>query len=159
MTGALREWLAAVCCTALAVTAAQALTPEGTVRRVCGLIGGVLLALALLRPVMGADWQWLRLLPQEYTQALRQAGSTLATAGEEAAKAGIEEQAGAYISDKARELGGEVTARVQASIGEDGLLTLRQAELTGAYSAALAEWIAGELGIPAERQVWHEGKS
>ena len=102
---------------------------------------------------------WLRLLPQEYTQALRQAGSTLATAGEEAAKAGIEEQAAAYISDKARELGGEVTARVQVSVGEDGVLTLRQAELTGAYSAALAEWIAGELGIPAERQVWHEGKS
>ena len=24
---------------------------------------------------------------------------------------------------------------------------------------ALADWVEGELGIPAERQVWHEGKT
>lgn len=54
----------------------------------------------------------------------------------------------------------DVEARVETEPGADGEPPLPAwAELRGPYSQDLADWIAGELGIPAERQVWHEGKN
>ena len=51
-------------------------------------------------------------------------------------------------------------ARVETEPGADGETPIPAwAELRGPYSQDLADWIAGELGIPAERQVWHEGKN
>ena len=39
--GAVREWLTALVAVTLLLTAAQALVPEGTLRRLSGLIGGL----------------------------------------------------------------------------------------------------------------------
>ena len=58
--------------------------------------------------------------------------------------------------DKAGELGLEVTVRVETRTGGDGVPVPWSAELTGPRSEALASVLEAELGIPAERQVWHE---
>ena len=50
----------------------------------------------------------------------------------------------------------EVTARVETRTGEDGIPVPWSAELTGQRSGALSSYLEAELGIPAERQVWHE---
>ena len=54
------------------------------------------------------------------------------------------------------ELGLEVSARVETRAGEDGVPVPWSAELTGPRTEALASYLETELGIPAERQVWHE---
>ena len=68
----------------------------------------------------------------------------------------IAEQTEAYILDKAGELGLEVTVRVETRTEGNGIPVPWSAELTGAQSEALASALETELGIPAERQVWHE---
>ena len=54
------------------------------------------------------------------------------------------------------ELGLSVAVRVVTRPGADGVPVPWAAELTGQRSAALAACMAEDLGIPAERQVWHE---
>ena len=61
-----------------------------------------------------------------------------------------------YLADA---LGLEVSVRVKAAAGPDGVSLPDRVELTGPYSQELADFMAQELGIPAERQVWHERKN
>ena len=68
----------------------------------------------------------------------------------------ISQQTEAYILDKAGELGLEVTVRVETRTEGNGIPVPWSAELTGSWSQALASALETELGIPAERQVWHE---
>ena len=49
----LREWLLGVTAAALAVALAQALTPEGTVKKLLRITGGLVLLLAVVRPLKG----------------------------------------------------------------------------------------------------------
>ena len=53
-------------------------------------------------------------------------------------------------------LGLEVTVRVETRTEGNGIPVPWSAELTGSWSQALASALETELGIPAERQVWHE---
>ena len=71
----------------------------------------------------------------------------------------IAERTAAYISDKADALGLKVAVRVEATTGPDGVSLPEKVELTGPYSRELADFMTRELGIPAERQVWHERKN
>ena len=89
-----------------------------------------------------------------------QRAAELDAAGKEELSAIIAGRTAAYISDKADALGFRVTAQVETAPGADGEIPIPvSAVLTGPYSRELADCIAGELGIPAERQVWHEGKN
>lgn len=55
MTAFFREWLLGVVAAALAVSVAQALTPSGTVKKVGRLVGGLVLLLAVARPLLRMD--------------------------------------------------------------------------------------------------------
>ena len=159
MIGALREWLTSIVVVTLLLSVAQTLVPEGSIRRVASFVGGLILLAALLRPVLGADLERLRLVMDDYEQALQEAREELASSGETELTERIEERTAAYISDKADALGLEVSVRVKAAAGPDGVSLPDRVELTGPYSRELADFMARELGIPAERQVWHERKN
>ena len=49
--------------------------------------------------------------------------------------------------------------RVRTEPGADGVPVPWQAELWGPRSPVLAAYMKEELGIPGERQVWHEGEN
>ena len=68
----------------------------------------------------------------------------------------IAERTGAYILEEAARLGMQIQARVETAPGDDGMPVPVRVEITGAYSAQLSEWIARELVIPGEEQIWHE---
>ena len=134
----------------------------GAVRSWLTSIAAVTLLLAaLLQPVLKTDLGRLRLDFSDYEEAIEARAAELDAAGKEELAAIIARRTAAYISDKADALGlGSITARVETEPGPDGETPIpASAVLTGPYSRALADWIAGELGIPAERQVWHEGKN
>ena len=159
MIGALREWLTSIVVVTLLLSVAQMLVPEGSIRRVASFAGGLILLVALLRPVLGADLERLRLDLDGYERELQNAREELSSAGDTEMAERIAERTAAYISDKADALGLEVAVRVEAAVGPDGVTLPEKAELTGAYSQELADFMARELGIPAERQVWHDGKN
>ena len=88
--------------------------------------------------------------------AVEERQEELADTQTEAMASIIAEQTEAYILDKAGELGLEVTVRVETRTEGNGIPVPWSAELTGSWSQALASALETELGIPAERQVWHE---
>ena len=160
MIGAVRSWLTSIAAVTLMLTVVQTLVPEGTLRKISGFTGGLLLLAALLQPVLKTDLGRLRLDFSGYEEAIEARTAELDNAGKEELAAIIAGRTAAYISDKADALGLEVTVRVETEPGADGEVPLPAfVELTGPYSQSLTDWIAGELGIPAERQVWHEGKN
>ena len=55
----LRTWVLAVTAAALVIAVADALMPQGTVKQVGKLTGGLILVLVLLQPVAGLDYQIL----------------------------------------------------------------------------------------------------
>ena len=160
MIGAVRSWLTSIAAVTLLLTVVQTLVPEGALRKISGFTGGLLLLAALLQPVLKTDLGRLRLDFSDYEEAVEIRAAELDAAGKEELSAIIAGRTAAYISDKADALGFRVTAQVETAPGADGEIPIPvSAVLTGPYSRELADWIAGELGIPAERQVWHEGKN
>ena len=141
---------------AMAVSLAEACLRRGALRRAVRLAGGVVLSLTVLGPLV-------RLTLDSFGQYI--AGVQLE---EDARRTGVEvrrsellcriiqEKTEAYILDKAGELGLEVTVRVETRTEGNGIPVPWSAELTGSWSQALASALETELGIPAERQVWHE---
>lgn len=156
MIGAVREWLSAVVAVAMLLTVAQALTPEGTIRKIASFTGGLILLVTLLQPVLGADLSRLDLNLDTYGQAIQERQAELEEAGSVELTERIETQTAAYISDKADALGLTVAVRVETQPGASGVPVPWSAEVTGPRSEALAAYIEEELGIPRGRQIWHE---
>ena len=157
--GALREWLTSLVAVSMLLSVAQTLVPEGSIRKIASFTGGLILLVVLLRPVLGADLSRLDLHLEDYERAIGQRQEELAAAGETELAEIIEERTAAYISDKADTLGLAVKVQVKTKPGADGVPVPWQAELWGPRSPALAACMEEELGIPGERQVWHEGEN
>nr|WP_325183862.1 stage III sporulation protein AF [uncultured Oscillibacter sp.] len=160
MIAAVRSWLTSIAAVTLMLTVVQTLVPEGTIKKIAGFTGGLLLLAALLQPALKTDLGRLRLDFSDYEKAIETRAEELDAAGKDELAFIIAGRTAAYISDKADALGLRVAARVETEPGADGETPLpASVDLTGPYSRELADWIAVELGIPAERQVWHEGKN
>ena len=152
----LREWLLGVVGAALAVALAQSLTPEGTIKKVGTLLGGLVLLLAAIRPVAALDPQDLAaLVPDQGTWE-----ESASDVGEEMIKALIAEKTSAYIVDKGSALGCVCAAKVTVATDDTGWPVPWQVEvlgnMTAAQQQALARAIAEDLAIPAERQSFRE---
>ena len=151
----LREWLLGVTAAALAVAQAQALTPEGTVKKLLRITGGLVLLLAVVRPLKG-------LVPEVLPQPGEMAPGveTAQTAGEEVMKTLIAQKVGAYILDKGSALGCPCTAQVTVAEDENGWAVPWAVELRGEWTAngkkELSRLIAQELDIPEDRQTFLE---
>ena len=158
MMAAAREWLCAVVAVTLLLAAAQTLIPEGAIRKIASFVGGLILLVTLLWPVLGADLERLNWDLDPYRAAIEDRRAELEAAGGAELEAVIAEETAAYISDKADALGLAVTARVQVRT-RAGLPVPWAAELTGRRSEELAAWIEEELGIPRGRQDWHADES
>lgn len=155
MMAAVREWLAAVMVVSLLLTVAESLIPEGSIRKIAGFTGGLILLLTLLQPILRTDLGRLHLNMDDYGTEIASRRSELAEqSGKEQSRL-IEKKTEAYILDKATQLGLRVTVRIHAEMGADGVPYPSKAELHGANSKALAAYIEEELGIPPERQDWH----
>lgn len=154
---ALREWLTSVVVVSMLLSVAQLLVPEGTLRKIASFTGGLVLLAALLRPVLGADLGRLRLDLSDYREAVEQRQAELSEeSGAEIAEL-IAARTEAYISEEAVRLGAAVTVRVETEAGADGVPVPVGAVLTGPRSQALSDYMANQLGIPVERQVWQDG--
>lgn len=153
----IKDWLLGIAAAALAVAAAQSLTPRGAVKQVTRLAGGLVLLLAVVRPVLALEPGDLPVL------ALPGAAGTetVENRGGEVLKRLIAQKTGAYILDKGRALGCEITqARVTAAEDGSGWPVPWSAEVTGTWTPeqqrALARAVEDELGIPAQRQSYRE---
>ena len=155
MMAAAWEWLTAVVTVTLLLSVVQTLVPEGSLRKIAGFSGGLLLLAVLLRPAAEIDLSGLDTGMEDWARAIEKRQEELSADQEEALASGIAERTASYISDKAEELGLEVRVRVETETGGDGVPVPVRAEIDGPWSGELSSYMAETLGISRERQVWH----
>ena len=94
-----------------------------------------------------------------YTRAVEERQVELEQARDAELASVIASRTEAYILDKAARLGLSLTVRVETETGAEGVPLPWAAEVSGPRSEELAAYMERELGIPRERQVWHETES
>lgn len=153
----IRTWLLSVTVSAMVIAVAEALMPEGSVKKVGRLTGGLILILGLVQPLVRLDYDDLYDLVNSLPAgSIRQ--EALMEESSQALKTGIEQELASYIVDKAAQLGATCGAAVKCRLGEDGIpvperVTVSGA-LTGAQKEALSAYLEKELGLPREAQLY-----
>lgn len=155
----LRQWLTGVTCAAIIVALADSLMAGGTVRRIGRLAGGLLLLAAVVKPVLEVD---LTVLSAASLRLEAEAVPAAEEAGLDLMKSIIGEETGAYILDKAAELGISCQeVRVTCAVEENGVpypaSVVLVGDLTKEEQARLSRRIEADLAIPAERQSYEKG--
>ncbi|MCI2056686.1 MAG: stage III sporulation protein AF [Oscillibacter sp.] len=155
-----RVWLTAVVAVSILITLAQSLIPEGTLRKIASMTGGLLLLIVLLLPVKGLDVGDLKLDYGDYEEKIAARQEELQSDTQEELSKLIAEKTEAYIKDEAAALGIDCTPVVTTKNDADGTPCPYSVELDCALDARLQEDLSKNLGIPKERQVYHgTGKS
>ena len=152
----IRSWILGLTGAATVCAVATLLTPRGPVKGVTRTLCGVVMAAALLKPLIGFDFPAYSLNLSEY----RARGAALTGQAEEISDAlnrrSIEAELEAYILDKAQTLGAAVSgAEVTVAWSTEGYWYPVAAEIEGSYDAALSALIEGELGVSREAQTWN----
>lgn len=155
----LRQWLTGVTCAAIIVALADSLMAGGTVRRIGRLAGGLLLLAAVVKPVLEVD---LTVLSAASLRLEAEAVPAAEEAGLDLMKSIIGEETGAYILDKAAELGISCQeVRVTCAVEESGVpypaSVVLVGDLTEEEQARLSRRIEADLAIPAEQQSYEKG--
>ena len=152
MTETVKEWLTGIVAVSVLLYIVRQIRPRGAVGKVAEFTASLVLLQALVQP-LGA-WEMKPMHTGKWQQAVEARQEELAQAQTDALSAVIAEKTAAYIWDKAPQL----QARVRTEERE-GTVVPAAVELTGPYSPEVSQWIAEELGIGAERQVWHDGET
>lgn len=159
MMDGVRGWLLSVIAACLLCALADALMPQGPVKKAGRLVCGLVLLCVMLSPLPGLRLEEGQAWLEGYFAGLEQQKQDLKEAADAGTKGIIEEEYAAYIVDKAKELGIVCRARVVCRTGEDGLTVPERVEVTGRFSdeeqSRLTQIIEEELLVPPERQAYY----
>lgn len=151
----LRQWLVGITGAAMIVAMADSLTPEGTVRKIGRMVGGLVLLIAMVKPVMALDFDTMAFSNLHLEIDERQ--EELEKTDTELLKTIIGEKTGAYILDKAEEMG--IPCRrveVTCTVGEENVPYPSAVTIYGDFEEgqrnALSRKIEADLAIPREHQ-------
>ena len=153
----LRSWLLSVTACAVLVSIVQQLTDGGAMKKIVRFVGGMVLMLAMLRPLLSLTFDLPELDGDHYREAVEALKETLNAEQDSALGDSIAARTQAYIEDKVSSLGLSVRAEVQTAL-HDGVPFPDSVTLYGENSAALSAYIVQELGIAEENQLWIEPK-
>lgn len=152
----LKQWITGITCAAMIGALAEGLTPPGRVKKAERLAIGLLLLLAVVKPLAGADYGALAGALEEYRPDTAGYQAALEEKNGAVLKGLIEARTAAYISDKAKALGMDCSAEVTYHYGADGDVRLEavvvRGEFTDSQRAQLSGMLETQLAIPAERQ-------
>ena len=158
MTELIRNWLMGITCASMVMAVAEVLVPEGSIRRICRLAGGLMLLLAAINPVLNLDEGALSRALTEYRIAAQDYGDVLVEKNNLLYKTIIEEETAAYILDKAQQLGLDCQVRVTCHM-EGGVWLPWSVQVTGiAPSASLTRAVEEGLGVAGERICYGGGE-
>lgn len=157
----MRQWLVGITCAAMITALAEGLSPPGAVRKIGRFTGGLVLLVAVLKPIASVDGQALSRALTEYRLDLSAYSTRLEEENSALMKSIIEEQSAAYIVDKAEQLG--LSCRVEVEAEADGQWPVPwTVTVTGPLDEAdqetLTRQIQADFGIPAERQFYRRGE-
>ena len=96
----MKSWLLGIVLTSLAAGLARQLAPKGREQAVVRLVGGLLMALAILRPLAGGAWEGLELETEGIKLRGEELAGTYRKNQQETLSAIIAEKTEAYIDRK-----------------------------------------------------------
>jgi len=157
-----RTWLLGTVCAAMVMALGECLAPEGGVKRVCRLAGGLGLILAVVGPIAGLDGAKLQEIALNYNLKADAYRVELQETQDFLYETIIEENAAAYISDKAKEMGINCSVTVTAAWSE-GVPYLHAVRVKGFWTAEqrelLHQVIESDLGVPRAMHHFEESGS
>ena len=160
MVELLGKWLMGVTCAAMILALAEGLSPAGGPKRAARLAGGLLLLLAVIKPLLSLDGSDLTRTMTEYRLEAEYSAQALEGENKTLMKDIIEAQTAAYIQDKAAALGITCTVQVEADEAAEypvpKVVTIT-GELSREERQALTEQIEADFAIPADRQYYESG--
>lgn len=158
----IRNWFIGMSCAAMVVAVAGSITPEGSLRRISRLAGGLLMMLAAISPVSRMEDRLLDRVLTEYQLTTEQYHDALAEKNDQLYKTIIEENTAAYILDKARALGILCRAEVTFAYDEKGNPYPDVVSLFGDWTedqrGRLSTILESELGIPPQKQYFERAE-
>lgn len=157
----LRQWLVGITCAAMVIALADSLTPAGTVKRIGRLAGGLVLLLAVVKPILGVDFGALATAAVQW-EGLAVDRENLEKTNTDLLKSIIAEKTGAYILDKAGALGFDCqSVAVSCTLGEGGVPYPSAVTITGNLTEdqrqTLSRCVEADLAIPEECQTYESG--
>lgn len=161
MTDFLRTWLLGIVCAAMITALAECLTPDGGVQRVCRLAGGLSLIMTVIAPLAVLDEVKLQEITSSYNLKADTYRAELQEEQDFLYESIIEENAAAYISDKAKEIGISCSVSVTAA-WDEGIPCLHAVRVRGLWTAEqrelLHQVIESDLGIPRAMHHFEESE-
>lgn len=155
MTDIIRQWVLGLAGAALFCAVMTELTPKGTVKNVVKVLCGMVMALALVSPLLKADVGTYALNMAKYRENALAVSGQGKEISDRLSRTIIEDECRTYILDKAASLGAQLSdAAVTLKWSSEGLWYPVGCTLTGQYDAALEKAISAELGIAPEAQEW-----
>ena len=155
LSDSLGKWIWSISAASLFCGIIMELSPGGQIKNVLKALCGMLMAIALISPLLNLELPNYSLNLAKY----KTMGEEIALAGQEEkdflSRSIIERECGAYILDKGRELGLNIAnVAVTVKWSGEGFWYPIECQIAGEYNSRLEEIIAGELGISKENQKW-----
>lgn len=152
-----------LCALSILCGAAMSMAPEGSIKRVMGVLCSAALILAVIQPLKGMDLSQYALELAKYEEREAEFLEDGENMNDRLNRLVIQEGYETYIRDKATELEIEIRSlNVGVQWNMDGLWVPDTVEIDGEGSGEsrreLGRIIEAELGIPAERQYWSENE-
>lgn len=152
MMDVVREWLLGITGAAILAALAEGLMPEGAVKQVGKLVCGLVLLLAVIRPVG-------ELVSDELDARIEavltgQYGSALQEETDSRMKTIIEEKMEAYSMDKAAQMGVVCSVQITCAPSVDGVFLPEQAQVEGVppdQQHTLMQFLHEDLGLLPEQ--------
>ena len=155
----LRQWLLGIVLVSFAVGTVIQLVPKGKEQGAVRLVGGLLMALALLRPLGSISWELPSVAAGIFGDSLRTQTEEHREMQQKELCAIIAERLETYIWDKATELGLDCAVTVGVRVTESGIPLPDTVMFDIPRHPALAVWLEEVVGLPAEKQIWQEGSA
>ncbi|MBQ3355782.1 MAG: stage III sporulation protein AF [Oscillospiraceae bacterium] len=153
---AVRSYLLSVVAVCMITVVANGMIQKTSLKRIVRLIGGVLVLLVAIRPLLSLDMGKISSYLEEIDAGYALDTGSIRTTQDELLRQQVKETAEKYIENEAKALGGLLQAEITLSDGEYpvpvsvkliGTLTPEQLQTVSAY-------IEAALNIPADRQEW-----
>lgn len=154
MMDAFRIWLIGLMAVSLILTVLSTLLPEGSIKKIAGVTGGLVLLLTILRGVSRLDLAGLRLSYDDCAQEIDRQMESYRLQSSKDMESLIQARCGAYISEHAQTLGLSCSPRVETEWTEENIPVPVAVTMDIPYHAKLSELISENLGIDAENQKW-----
>lgn len=157
MSHYLKSYLLSIVATGLLLSVVLSMVPKGTIRKIAGMVGGVLMVLAILSPLVAIDHDRISQAVSKYLVEAETIQSGIEIESRELLSQVITEKCESYILDKACNMGIQVQVEIflddTAQYPYPDYVVIR-GSWTPSEKSYLCKSISEELGIPEEQQEW-----